>query len=101
MKTVNVDSEAPHPGNAPDPLITYNPLKVGKLYGSLSSFLKDLTNHPTYRYSLHKTENATMYSYIEQAARNSNYLTMIKPFETQKYGRGPWLTILASYVGNN
>ena len=65
-----------------------NPLEAGKAHGSSGSILQDLINRSSHGHSLFKTDNSTVYSLIEQAARTLSYLTTIKPFERRKDGRG-------------
>ena len=98
---VVVDPEAPPAGGAADPDTSYDPLETGKPYGSSGSVLEDMIKRSSHSHPLFKSDNATVYSLIEQAARNSQYLTTIKPFENRKDGRGAWLALLSSHVGKN
>ena len=100
-KTSDVDPEAPPASTAADPAVTYDPLTANCAYGSSGSVQDDLIKRSGHDHPLFKTDNKTVYSLIEQAARNSIYLTTIKPFENRKDGRGAWLAILSSHVGKD
>ena len=80
---VEVDPEVAVAGLDPDPL------QPNKSYGSSGSVLEDLINRSGNEHALYKTNNATVYSLIEQAARSSSYSSTIKPFETRKIGELP------------
>ena len=67
---VDVDPEAPPAGAAADPNITYDPLEPGKPYGSSGSVLEYLIKRSSHSHPLFKSDNSSVYSLIEQAARN-------------------------------
>ena len=68
--SIDVDPEAPTPGTEPDTNVTYDPLEDGKSFGSSGSVLGNLINRSSHTHPLFKSDNATVYSLIEQAARN-------------------------------
>ena len=89
----------PEAGN--DPNATYDPLQPGKAYGTSGSVLGDLIARADHNHPLFKSDNATVYGAIEEATRGSIYTTTIKPFSRGKNGRGAWLALLTSHVGND
>ena len=98
---VDVAPEAPPVGQQPDPDVTYDPLVVGKAYGNSGTVLGDMIARASHSHVLYKTDNAHVYSLIEQAARNSTFLSTIKPFENRKNGRGAWLALVTAHVGDS
>ena len=56
-----------------------DPLQEGKAYGS--------------------SDNATLYTLLEEATRNYTYAPTIKPFARTKNGRDAWLALVTSHVG--
>ena len=97
---VDVDPEA-EVGGVADLDVTYDPLQPNKSHGSSGSVLDDLIKRSGHNHALFKTDNATVYSLIEQAARSSPYLSTIKPFETRKNGCAAWNALLTSHVGKD
>ena len=95
------ENEDVTPENGADPNTTQDPLQNGKAYGSSGSVLQDLILRLSHDHSLFKTDNATVYGYIEEAARGSQYSHTIKSFSRTKNGRGAWLAIMTSHVGIN
>ena len=63
--------------------------------------LGDIIAHASHSHVLYKTDNAHVYSLIEQAARNSTFLSTIKPFENRKNGRAAWLALVTAHVGDS
>ena len=98
---VEVDPEAPPAGQQPDPDVKYDPLVQGKAYGNSGSVLGDLIVRATHTHPLYKSDNAKVFSLIEQAARNSMILSTIKPYESKKDGRGAWNAIVTAHVGES
>ena len=84
---------------APDPNATYDPLLLNKSYGSSGSILEDLILRSSHSHPLFKTDNASVFNYIEEATRGSIYATNIKAFARKKDGRGAWKSIVTSHVG--
>ena len=95
------ENEDVTPENGIDPNATYDPLQTGKAYGSSGSVLQDLILRLSHDHPLFKTDNSTVYGFIEEATRGSNYSHTIKPFSRTKNGRGAWLAIITSHVGIN
>ena len=96
-----VAPEAPPAGDIADPDITYDPLVRDSAYGNSGTVLGDLIARASHTHVLYKTDNAQLYSLIEQAARNSSFLSTIKSFEKRKDGRGAWLALITAHVGDS
>ena len=75
-----------------------NPLQPNCAYGASGSIIQDLINCSSHTHPLYQTDNSTVYSFIEQASRNSQYLTTIKPFERRKDGRGAYFALINAHV---
>ena len=67
---------------------TYDPLQNGKPFGSSGSVLEDLIARSSHTHPLFKSDNAVVYGYIEEAARNSTFAHTIKSYAQTKDGRG-------------
>ena len=78
-----------------------DPLQAGKAYGRSGSVLEDCILRVSHTHPLFRGDNATVYGYIEEAARGSAYAHTIKPFGRTKNGRAAWLAIVTSHVGIN
>ena len=99
--SVDVAPEATPAGQQPDPDETYDPLAPGKAYGISGTVLGDMIARASHSHVLYKSDNAHVYSLIEQAARNSTFLSTIKPFENRKNGRAAWLALVTAHVGDS
>ena len=97
----DVAPEAPPAGQNPDPSVTYDPLVADRTYGNSGTVLGDLIDRASHTHVLFKTDNAQVYSLIEQAARTSSFLSTIKSFEKRKNGRGAWLALITAHVGDS
>ena len=98
---VAVAPEAPPAGQIPDPSVTYDPLVTDMAYRNSGTVLGDMIDRASHTHVLYKTDNAQVYSLIEQAARNSSFLSTIKSFEKRKNGRGAWLALITAHVGDS
>ena len=87
------------PAVAAEPNAVYDPLLTDKSYGSSGSILEDMIYRSSHSHPLFKTDNATVYTYIEESTRGSIYATTIKPFARKKDGRGAMNAIVASHLG--
>ena len=76
-----------------------DPLQEGKAYGSSGSILSDLIARLSHDSPLYKSDNATLYTLLEEATRNSTYAPTIKPFARTKNGRDAWFALVTSHVG--
>ena len=74
-------------------------LLEGKAYGESGSLLSDLIARLSHDSPLYKSDNATLYTLLEEATRNSTYAPTIKPYARTKNGRSAWFAILTSHVG--
>ena len=98
---VAVAPEAPQGRHLPDPSVTYDPLVTDRAYGNSGTVLGDMIARASHTHVLYKTDNAQVYSLIEQAARTSSFLSTIKSFEKRKNGRGAWLALITAHVGDS
>ncbi len=48
---------------------------------------------------MYKSDNATVYSMLEEATRGTVYASTIKPFSRKKNGRGALLSMISSHAG--
>ncbi len=78
-----------------------DPLEAGASFGTSGSVLGDLIARSSHTHVLFKQDNSQVFSLIEQAARNTSYLSTIKTFERRKDGRGAWLAMLQAHVTDN
>lgn len=78
-----------------------DPLAPSSSYGSSGSVLSDMISRSSHTHALFKQDNSQVFSLIEQAARNTSYISTIKTFERRKDGRGAWLAMLQAHVTDN
>ena len=83
------------PSEADDPLLP------DSCHGASGSVLQDPIARISHEHTLFSTDNATVHCLIEQAARASNCLTTVKPFDRRKNGRGAFHAIVGSDVGDD
>lgn len=76
-----------------------DPLQTGKAYGASGSVLTDLISRLSHNHPLYRSDNANLYAFLEEAARNSTYASTIKPFAQSKNGRKAWFALITSHVG--
>jgi hypothetical protein len=76
-----------------------DPLTPGFAYGLSGSVLNELIKRLDHSDPLYKSDNATVYSMLEEATRGTVYASTIKPFSRKKNGRGAWLSMISSHAG--
>ena len=89
------------PETGADPNATYDPCLQDKAHGASGSVLEDLIQRTSHSHALYKKDNGKVFSMLEEAARGTHYSTTIQPFKTKKNGRGAWLALLLSHVGDD
>ena len=67
-------------------------------HGSIEEELKARASHTD---SLYKEDNETVYYKMEEATRNTSYGASVKPFTTEKNGRGAWYALTNQYCGKD
>jgi hypothetical protein len=78
-----------------------DPLTLHKSYGVSGSILDELIARLAHTDPLYKSDNATVYSMLEEATRGTVYASTVKPHSRRKDGRSAWLSMLSSHAGND
>ena len=78
-----------------------DPLPAGSPFGASGSVVDELINRLTHVDPLFKSDNAMVYSLLEEATRGSVYAPTIKPFARRKDGRSAWLSMVSSHAGED
>ena len=84
-----------------DATANYNPCLTDRSYGASGSVLKDLIHRTSHAHQIYKHDNTAIFTILEEAARSTHFINTIQPFKRGKNGRGAWLTLLLSHVGND
>lgn len=78
------------------------PLLAGHAYSEgAGSIMQELVMRLNHVGSLYNVDNATLYSMIEEATRNTTYAPSVRPFARAKDGRAAYLSLVASHAGND
>ena len=78
-----------------------DPLGPGQCFGRSGSVLEELILRLNHTDPLYKTDNALVYSLLDEATRGTIYAPTIKPFARTKNGRAAWNAIITSHAGND
>ena len=79
-----------------------DPLEPGFAHSATSgSVLNELIRRLNHTDPLFRTDNATVYSMLEVATRNTIYASTIKPFARGKNGREAWNALISSHAGQD
>jgi hypothetical protein len=78
-----------------------DPLLPSKTFGSSGSVIDELINRLTHDDPLYKSDNATLYSMLEEATRGSIYASTVKPHSRKKDGRAAWMAMVSSHAGKD
>lgn len=78
-----------------------DPLETGKSYGSSGSVLDELISRLSHTDPLFKSDNAMVYSMLEEATRSTIYAPTVKPFARTKNGRAAYLAMISSHAGQD
>jgi hypothetical protein len=84
-----------------NPIGTIDPLLPGKPYGNGGSVLNDLIARLSHDHPLYSTDNAKVYSALEEATRGTAYSSTVKAFSRRRDGRSAWLALVSSHAGND
>ena len=91
-----IRAKATVPNEVDDPL---TPLLA---YGQSGSLLLDeLIARLTHTDPLYKSDNAMVYSLLEEATRGTVYSFTVKPYQKGKNGRAAWLLMVSSHAGQD
>ena len=78
-----------------------DPLLPGCAYGISGSVTEELISRLNHVGPLYRSDNALVYSLLDQATRNTIYAPTIKPFARTKNGRAAWMAIVSSHAGDD
>ncbi len=78
-----------------------DPLLADEPYGSSGSVLGELIKRAGHNHPLFKQDNEEVYTLIEQAARNSSYISTVKTFDRKKDGRGAWKALIQAHISED
>ena len=83
------------PTEADDPLLNIEP------FGASESVLAELVKRASHTHPLYKQDNEEVYRLLEQAARNSSYISTVKTFDRRKDGRGAWEALKQAHISDD
>ena len=78
-----------------------DPLLTGKAHGDSGSVLEDLKLRLSHSHPLFKTDNAKVFSALEEATRNTVYSSTVRAFARRRDGRGAWKAIVSNHAGSD
>lgn len=78
-----------------------DPLTLGCAYGTSGSVTDELISRLSHIHPLFKTDNASVYSKLEQATRGTIFAATIKPYANAKNGRAAWHALINSHAGDD
>lgn len=84
---------------AGDTTTKIDPLEDGKAHGENGSILNDLIARLSHTHPLYKTDNAKVYSALEEATRGTAYSSTVKSFSRRRDGRAAWLAVVSNHAG--
>jgi len=67
-------------------------------HGSIEEEMIEFVPHS---HPLFKNDSASVYYYLEEATRSTQYASSIKPYQHNKNGRDAWLAIVRQYAGKD
>ena len=70
-------------------------------YGDSGSVLDELILRISHDHPLFKTDNAAVYSMLDEASRGSVYASSVKTYSRTKNGRDAWNAMVSSHAGND
>ena len=86
---------------AGDTTTEVDPLLPDKSFGINGSVLDDLIARLSHVNPLYKTDNAKVYSALEEATRSTAYSSTVKAFSRKRDGRAAWKALVSSHAGND
>ena len=78
-----------------------DPLLPNKAFGQSGSVVEELILRLTHDDPLFRSDNAAVYSMLEEATRGTVYGPTIKPYARRKDGRAAWQAMMASHAGQD
>ena len=76
-------------------------LLENRAYGLGGSVLNDLISRMSHEHPLYKTDNAKVYSALEEATRSTAYSSTVKAFSRRRDGRAAWFALVSSHAGSD
>jgi hypothetical protein len=92
---------APESRPEDDTTTVVDPLQPGCAFGLGGSVLNDLIARLSHNHPLFKTDNAKVYSALEEATRSTAYSSTVKAFSRRRDGRAAWNAIVSSHAGTD
>ena len=84
-----------------DTTTTIDPLIDGSAFGLGGSVINDLISRLSHDHPLYKTDNAKVYSLLEEATRGTAYSSTVKAFSRRRDGRAAWKALKTSHAGSD
>ena len=78
-----------------------DPLIPDCAFGLGGSVLNDMIARLSHNHPLYKTDNAKVYSALEEATRSTAYSSTVKAFSRRRDGRAAWKAIVSSHAGSD
>ena len=75
-------------------------LEAGQPHAAVHGSIElELIARASHAHALFRDDNSSVYFFLEEATRSTQYAASIKPFQRGKDGRGAWLAISSQYAG--
>ena len=78
-----------------------DPLQMNKSYGKSGSVLDEMIKRLRHNHPLFKSDNAAVYSLLEEATRGTIYAPTVKPYARKKDGRQAYKAMKSSHIGED
>ena len=76
----------------------YDPLQLGCSYGQSDSVLEEMIPRLDHVNTIFMSDNASIYSMMEEAAQGNVYAPTIKPYTQNKNGRAAWKAMVSYHA---
>ena len=80
---------------------TSDPPQLGCSYGQSDSFLEKIITRLEHVNPILKSDNASVYPMMKEAAQGTVYDPTIKPYAGKKNGRAAWKSMVSSHAGQD
>ena len=78
-----------------------DPLVANAYFGKAESILDETVARLSHTDPLFKSDNAKVYSMLEEATRGGIYASTVKPYSRRKDGRAAWKAMVSSHAGKD
>ena len=93
------DAEVPDPAA---PLQTDNNGNIIRPYSEETGSVEaELVLRASHAHPLYRDDNKSVYHYLEEATRSTQYASSLSPFQRRKDGRGAWLALTQQFAGRD